>query len=117
MLAFAVLANAQPQARIFASGALEYARKNGLSGNVLNSYAMGGTLIFHRIPTYIDGRTDQLFLQGFSQRDLDSGKTTGKPILTALLRQYDVKWTLLESQDSRIPFFDELPGWRRAYAD
>ncbi|TGV96043.1 hypothetical protein EN788_58015, partial [Mesorhizobium sp. M2D.F.Ca.ET.145.01.1.1] len=87
-----------------------------LSGNVMNSYNFGGTLIFHDIKTYIDGRTDQLFQDGFTKTDEATGQTGGKPLLAAQLKKYAISWALLTADDTRIPFFDEL-GWKRAYAD
>ncbi|TGT38573.1 hypothetical protein [Mesorhizobium sp. M8A.F.Ca.ET.165.01.1.1] len=99
-----------------ASGALAFASAHHLSGNVMNSYNFGGTLIFHGIKTYIDGRTDQLFQDGFTKTDEATGQTGGKPLLEAQLKKYAIGWALLTADDTRIPFFDEL-GWKRAYAD
>lgn len=100
-----------------ASGALAFARTHGLSGNVLNAYNFGGTLIFHGIKTYIDGRTDQLFLDGFMNTSIKMGTPAGKSILQGELHEHAIKWALLTTDDSRIPFFRELSGWRKAYED
>ncbi|WP_214471580.1 hypothetical protein [Mesorhizobium sp. dw_380] len=105
-----------PSQKTSASGALAFARDHHLSGNVLNSYNFGGTLIFHDIKTYIDGRTDQLFLGGFTKTDEATGKSDGRPLLEAQLKKYTIGWALLTADDTRIPFFTEL-GWKRAYAD
>lgn len=105
-----------PSPKTSASGALAFAGDHHLTGNVLNSYNFGGTLIFHAIKTYIDGRTDQLFLGGFTKADEATGKSVGKPLLEAQLKKYAVGWALLTADDTRIPFFAEL-GWKRAYAD
>ncbi|MER9586272.1 hypothetical protein [Mesorhizobium sp. M0276] len=105
-----------PSPKTSASGALAFAASHHLSGNVLNSYNFGGTLIFHGIKTYIDGRTDQLFLGGFTKTDDETGHSDGKPLLEARLKKYAIGWALLSTGDSRIPFFDQL-GWNRAYAD
>ncbi|MBZ9916570.1 MULTISPECIES: hypothetical protein [unclassified Mesorhizobium] len=105
-----------PSPKTSASGALAFARDQQLSGNVLNSYNFGGTLIFHGIKTYIDGRTDQLFLDGFTKTDDATGHSDGKPLLEARLKKYAIGWALLAAGDTRIPFFEEL-GWKRAYAD
>jgi hypothetical protein len=106
-----------PAGTTSASGALAYAKQQGLTGNVFNSYDFGGSLIFHGIKTYIDGRTDQLFLGGFAQATIDMGTAAGKPILEAQIAKYDIRWALLTAKDDRIPLFKELPGWRQAYAD
>jgi hypothetical protein len=105
-----------PSQKTSAKDALAFAESHHLSGNVLNSYSFGGTLIFHGIKTFIDGRTDQLFLDGFTKTDDDMGHSRGKPILAAQLSKYAIGWALLSADDSRIPFFDEL-GWKRAYSD
>ncbi|WP_027060950.1 hypothetical protein [Mesorhizobium loti] len=105
-----------PSPKTSASGALAFARDQNLTGNVLNSYNFGGTLIFHGIKTYIDGRTDQLFLGGFTKTDEATGHSDGKPLLEAQLKKYAIGWALLTADDTRIPFFAEL-GWKRAYAD
>ncbi|MBZ9705747.1 hypothetical protein LB543_03315 [Mesorhizobium sp. ESP7-2] len=105
-----------PSPKTSASGALAFARDHHLSGNVLNSYNFGGTLVFHGIKTYVDGRTDQLFLDGFMKADDATGQTGGKPLLEAQLKKYAIGWALLTADDTRIPFFNEL-GWKRAYAD
>lgn len=105
-----------PSQKTSASGALAFAESHHLSGNVLNSYNFGGTLIFHGIKTFIDGRTDQLFLGGFTKTDDEMGHSNGKPLLEAQLKKYAIRWALLSTGDSRIPFFDEL-GWKRAYSD
>ncbi|WP_421914509.1 hypothetical protein [Mesorhizobium sp.] len=105
-----------PSQKTSARDALAFAESHKLSGNVLNSYNFGGTLIFHGIKTYIDGRTDQLFLGGFTKADDESGHGGGKPVLEAQLKKYAIGWALLSAGDSRESLFDEL-GWKRAYSD
>jgi hypothetical protein len=105
-----------PSQKTSARDALAFAEAHNLSGNLLNSYDFGGTLIFHGIKTFIDGRADQLFLNGFTKTDEQMGHSRGRPILEAQLEKYAMNWALLTADDSRIPFFDEL-GWKRAYAD
>lgn len=117
--AVAVLTSAyrtEPSQKTSARDALAFVESHHLSGNVLNSYNFGGTLIFHGIKTFIDGRTDQLFLNGFMKTDAEMGRSGGKPILQAQLKKYAIDWALLKADDSRIPYFDEL-GWKRAYSD
>ncbi|QPC94884.1 hypothetical protein [Mesorhizobium sp. INR15] len=117
--AVTVLGNAyqvEPRQDTSAKDALAFAESHHLSGNVLNSYNFGGTLIFHGIKTYIDGRTDQLFLSGFTKSDDDMGTSAGKPLLEAQLKKYAISWALLSAKDDRIPFFNDL-GWKRAYSD
>jgi len=107
----------EPSQKTSAKDALAFAAQRGLSGPVLNSYGFGGTLIFHGIKTFIDGRTDQLFLGGFTQADDAATRSSGKPLLEAHLEKYAIDWALLSTDDGRIPFFDQMPGWKRVYAD
>ncbi|TIT98071.1 MAG: hypothetical protein E5W39_18300, partial [Mesorhizobium sp.] len=101
----------EPSQKTSAKEALAFVENNHLSGNVLNSYNFGGSLIFHGIKTFIDGRTDQLFLNGFMKTDAETGRSGGKPVLEAQLKKHAINWALLTPDDSRIPFFDEL-GWK-----
>ncbi len=107
----------KPADDVAARGAIAHAIKHKLSGNVLNGGLFGGPLIFHGIPTYIDGRMDQLFLGGFTVNDDKMRKPGGGKLLLEALRRYDIQWTLLPPDDARILMLDELKDWRRAYAD
>lgn len=106
-----------PSETTSAEGALAFAKAHNLSGNVMNSYDFGGSLIFHGIKTYIDGRTDQLFLDGFTINTIKMGTSAGKPIIEAEITKHAIRWALLAADDERIPHFRELTGWRQAYAD
>ena len=106
-----------PSETTSAKGALAFAKAENLTGNVMNSYNFGGTLIFHGIKTYIDGRTDQLFLNGFMSNTVTMGTSAGKPVLEAEIENRAIRWALLTAEDDRIPYFKQLPGWRQAYAD
>jgi len=100
-----------------AEGAIAYAEGHKLTGNVFNNYHFGGVLIFHGIKTFIDGRTDQLFLGGFAKQYFDTELSSGKPILAKKLDEYRVSWALLRAKDERIPHFEDMPDWKRVYAD
>lgn len=114
---FLNFSTAAPSDNTAASGALAFAKTHGLSGNVMNAYNFGGTLIFHGIKTYIDGRTDQLFLNGFMNATVKMGTAAGKPVLQKSIDEHAIRWALLEPDDETIPFFNELSGWRKAYDD
>jgi hypothetical protein len=115
--AFVAVARPHPSAETLAEGGMTFVKEHGISGNVINSYSLGGTLILHGIKTYVDGRSDQLFLGGFIKRDQESAETSGRAVLNQILNQYDIRWAFLVKDDDRIPFFDELEGWRRVYKD
>jgi hypothetical protein len=95
--------------------ALGFARANSLRGHVLNTYNLGGSLILEGTPTYIDGRSDQLFQSGFFLRDMASMQSP--QILAKVLAQYDIQWTLLRPADGRIKMLDATTGWKRVYED
>lgn len=111
----AVLLPTAPKPSAAAPDAFAFIKANKLTGNVFNSYDFGGPLIFHGIKTFIDGRTDRLFLGGFSTKymkgpDNDAG-------LAAVINQYDIRWSILTEGDPRNALFDKLPGWSRVYGD
>lgn len=114
---FSSASHVEPSPKTSAKDALSFAQQHELSGNVFNSYNFGGTLIFHGVKTFIDGRTDQLFLNGFMTKTVSAGSSAGRPILEEQLKTYAINWALLSTGDNRIPFFDELTDWRRAYSD
>ncbi|OJF95645.1 hypothetical protein [Pararhizobium antarcticum] len=114
---FVAYSGVSPSEKTGATGALAFARQEGLTGKVFNAYDFGGSLIFHGIQTYIDGRTDQLFLGGFMKSTFEMDTAAGKSLLQAQIGKYDIRWALLPPADDRIPTFRQLPGWRQAYAD
>ena len=88
----------------------------GLRGPVLNSYGLGGYLIYADIPPFIDGRADmyrtdfiKTYVQALSLQETDS--------LQKLLSQYKIEWTLLEPGMPAVTLLDHLPEWHRLYTD
>jgi hypothetical protein len=55
----------KPRRQSSPEGAVDYIFAHNLHGNIYNGYDFGGYLVFKGLPTFIDGRTDQLFLDGF----------------------------------------------------
>jgi hypothetical protein len=106
-----------PPGYVSAAGAIAYAKEAGLKGNVINFYNFGGPLILHGIPTFIDGRAEQLFGGGFAA-DVDrTVKPGGEKLFAELLDKYKVAWSLLPNGDPRNRLLDEMGGWSRAYED
>jgi hypothetical protein len=54
-----------PLRQISPEGAVDYIFAHNLHGNIYNGYDFGGYLIFRGVPTFIDGRTEMLFGDGF----------------------------------------------------
>jgi hypothetical protein len=102
---------------IAAEKAIAFITAQKLHGNVLNAYGLGGTLIFNGIPTYIDGRSDQLFQQGFFTADMRSAQPGGKAGLAAIISRYNIQWTILRPTDPRVAMLDAEPNWKRLYGD
>ncbi|MFN4140917.1 hypothetical protein [Aestuariivirga sp.] len=109
-----VLPTAPPES-IAATTALAYVKSKKVSGNVMNAYNYGGALIYNGIPTFIDGRADQLFLGGFTKQ-FAYGPDNEADMIEAL-RKYNIRWTLLYPDDPRTALLDKLPGWKRAFED
>ena len=95
---------------------IAFAFANNLQGNVFNEYRYGGSLIFHGIKTFIDGRAEQLFTGEFFPDYINSGKHDGAKLFKDLIEKHQVTWTLLPSDDLRNGFLDQL-GWKKAYSD
>ncbi|MGQ0483952.1 MAG: hypothetical protein ACT4SY_01155 [Hyphomicrobiales bacterium] len=114
---FAVLTPVTPPQKSAPVDAIAYVKSHAISGNVFNSYNFGGALIFHGIKTFIDGRAEQLFLDGFNTEVMKTLQSGGEALFEQQLLKYHIDWTLLEPTDPRIGFLDKMPGWQRAYAD
>jgi hypothetical protein len=102
---------------IAAKNAISFVKKSAISGHVMNDYNFGGALIFNHIPTFIDGRTDQLFLGGFTlnyQRTMEPG---GEIAFEKTLRKYDIVWTMFTPSDPRNTYLALKADWSKAYAD
>lgn len=108
------LATAPPESTAI-SAARAFAARHGLTGPVFNHYNFGGALIFDGIPTFIDGRTDQLFLGGFASKFMHGPVTSWQ--LDDALRRYGIRWTLLPPDDPRVVLLNRLPDWQRVYSD
>lgn len=106
-----------PPPETMAGGALAFAEANGLTGPVLNSYHFGGPLISRGIPTFIDGRTDQLFLGDFIETFEATKEADGRDPLRRLIERYGVEWALLVRGDPRAVHLDGMDDWRRVYQD
>ena len=96
--------------------AVDYLGARAKEGKIYNDYLFGGYLIFRGIPTFIDGRSDQLFAGGFLgdlYRTLDGSARDFR----ALLDRHEIRFALVRAEDTRRPRLDEGEGWRQLYAD
>ncbi len=114
---FLAIAGMQPSSFSYPKGAMAYVLSQKPKGNVLNHYNYGGALIFHDIKTLIDGRADQIFLQGFSKKFFESSRLGRDRLFAELLRDYQIDWTLLAADDVRVEILKKDPDWMLAYSD
>jgi hypothetical protein len=107
----------EPPSNVFAGKAIQYAQDNLLPARVLNDYDFGGTLIFHGIPTFVDGRTGMLFLGKFAADVAKADRPDGASTLIRQLDEYQIGWTLLRTADAKNLVLAALPEWQRVYSD
>lgn len=106
----------QPATTITPADALRAAQAVGVSGQVLNEYGFGGFLIFQGIPVFIDGRAD-MYGDTFLGKYFRAQDASRPENLSQLLDEYNVTWTLLQTNSPTARQMDELPGWKRIHQD
>lgn len=106
-----------PPGTSYPTEAIKAARDFGVSGNVLNEYNFGGALIFEGEKTFVDGRADRLFQDGFIPRISDSMKADGAEVLRQQIKSHDIGWSIIKPNDGRVSHFDAMPDWRLIYKD
>lgn len=105
-----------PAPMIAPKAAVDAAMAAGAKGKVLNEYSFGGFLIYEGIPVFIDGRAD-MYGDAFLQKLVDAFQVKERKQFLAFLDEHGFGWTLLAPGTPAIAVLDELPGWRRVYAD
>jgi hypothetical protein len=102
-------------AEIAPQAALDAARAVGVQGQVLNEDQFGGFLISQHVPTYADGRAE---LFGPMHYDLSLALAGRKSeVLTALLANREIGWTLLPTVLPANQVLEASPDWRRVFRD
>ncbi len=86
-------------------------------GKVFNSYGLGGYLVSRSVPTFIDGRTDQLFLGGFTDTVIKTIVGNDAAKLQDLIEKYGASWAFVEADTKEAQLLDQFPGWKQIYAD
>jgi hypothetical protein len=108
----------RPGAMTTPHAALAAARARGLGGGpVYNDYNFGGYLVAEGVRTFVDGRTDQLFLGGFITTLYRSLAAADHQGFANLLDRYHVTWALVGARSPSAGHLDALPGWRRVHVD
>ena len=104
------------------SNAIAFVQQNrdshpALQKKVFNDYNMGGPLILAGIKTYVDGRSEQLFLGDFITQYLDSGEPAGLESLQKILSDKDIGWVIFPPDDRRSKALATMPEWQKTYSD
>jgi hypothetical protein len=108
--------NSGPPGSIAPQAAIDFVKRNGISGNVFNSYNFGGYLIFSGIPTFVDGRTPP-YTDEFLRRYFDAVSLTDISDAFRLLDEYKVRWVLLEPDRPLAKALAGSPSWNEVYSD
>jgi hypothetical protein len=83
--------------------------------HVLNDYSFGGYLIGRGLRPFIDSRADlygDAFLEAYARIVRPDRRELAK-----VLDQRQIGWTLFKTGSPVADAMDEMPGWRRLYAD
>ncbi len=86
-------------------------------GPVFNSYGYGGYLISQNVKTFIDGRTDQLFLGGFMKRLMDATAKETPDDLQKIIHEHGAKWAFVATKSKEQELLDKMSGWTKTYSD
>ncbi len=112
----AVVSRPAPPPMVAPVTALQAAGDLAQRGRVFNSYDLGGFLILNGVPTFIDGRTDQLFLGGFMAGYQTILAKADRDGLAALLKRYQVDWALVQAGSPEAKLLSGM-GWTEKFAD
>ena len=116
-LALAGLSRPEPPPEVAPKEALNAARRLGLTGPVFNDFNFNGFLLASGVKTFIDGRTDQLFVHGFMDK-LSRALLDEQPDqLLAMLSEYKVSWALVENGRQADDKLGHSNKWEQVYKD
>lgn len=97
--------------------AVEFMRRTGVSGRMLNDYVYGGYLIWAapQYPVFVDGRGDVFEWTGVLGDFANWALLEADP--KTLLDKYHIDFCLLPRQAPTARVLPLLPGWKAAYSD
>jgi hypothetical protein len=97
--------------------AMEFIRRSGLSGRMLNEYVYGGYLIWAAPDrkVFIDGRADVYEWTGVFGDYMDWANLKTDP--SFLLDKYNIDFCLLSREEPVARVVPMLPGWKAVYSD
>lgn len=98
--------------------ALRAAAAGGLTaGRVYNAYDFGGFLIARGVPTFIDGRSDQIFLGGFTRALNEAADAREDGPFLALLEARGVTWALVRPGSAEARHLARAADWSAVHED
>jgi small-conductance mechanosensitive channel len=123
-VALAVLATASiwrrddiaPPATIAPAAAIDFVKRNNITGNVFNSQLFGGYLIWSGIPVFIDGRLE-VYGDAFERKYAHTLELTNVSEAYAVLDEYKVAWAILNPYEPLSSELARNATWEKAYAD
>jgi hypothetical protein len=116
-LVLAGVSDPKPPRQVAPIDALNAARRLDLTGPVFNDFNFNGFLVASGVKTFIDGRTDQLFVHGFMDK-LSRALIDERPEpFLALLSEYKVTWALVENGRQADVKLGHSNGWEQVYKD
>jgi hypothetical protein len=102
--------------QISPENSVNYIFAHNLHGNIYNDYNFGGYLIFRGLPTFIDGRTDQLFGGGFMTEDRTIVINRPREFI-GYLDKYRISIGLVAPNSIEAQGFRASSDWVRVYGD
>lgn len=117
VLVIALVRTPAPSPLSTPAAALRAARALHLAGPVYNDYGFGGFLIAEGVKTFIDGRTDQLFLGGFITQLHRAIHADDGAEFNALLARHGATWALVKPSSGEARHLDASSGWHKAFED
>jgi hypothetical protein len=84
---------------------------------VYNSYNFGGFLVMNGVPTFIDGRTDQLFTTNFMGPMHQMIRRGDREAFIAFIERYGPRWALVQVGFDDQKMLADSPHWKETYAD
>jgi hypothetical protein len=97
--------------------AVDFIRRSGLSGRMLNEYVFGGYLIWAapEHPVFVDGRGDIFDWTGVLADYGKWAQLQSDPNM--LLKRYRIDFCLLSRESPMVHVLPLLPGWQQVYSD
>lgn len=106
-----------PDPTVAPDAAFRFAMAKGVTGPVYNDYDFGGYLIAHGVKTFVDGRTDQLFLGDFLPDLARAIESKTDDAFAATVTHHHAHWALVRTGSKDAAHFSAMPGWSRIYQD